>query len=117
MRGSPQSCRQPAQGTASAGESRCAVNDVSVSADRYVYLAYMAIISKLHVLSKIQAFDGGDVSQIEKPNVCQDLAFEDKPSHNTTQDVNVDLQIGSGVYQSQLEIVSVRYLIEKLQGR
>lgn len=83
------------------------VNDIEANTNEGGYVTHVAVVGKFHILSKIQAFDGGYVSEVKKPNVSQNLAFEDKAGHNAPQDVNVDLQIGSGIHQSQLTILSV----------
>lgn len=65
-------------------------------------MTYMAIVGEFHVLCKIQALDRGDIPQIKEPDIGEDLAFKDKPSHDTAEDVDIDLQIGSGIDESQL---------------
>jgi hypothetical protein len=50
----------------------------------------VAIISKLHILRKIQPLDRGGVSQIEEPDVGEDFAFEDEARDDPAEDVDVD---------------------------
>jgi hypothetical protein len=53
----------------------------------------MAIVGQFHVLRKVKSLDGRDVANIKKPNIGENLALEDEPSHNAAEDVNIDLQI------------------------
>jgi hypothetical protein len=53
-------------------------------------------------LSKVQAFDGGNVPDIKEPNVGENLAFKDETGHNATKDIDIYLQVSRGIYQGQL---------------
>ena len=53
----------------------------------------MAIVGQFHVLRKVKSLDGRDVTNIKEPNVGENLALEDEPSHNAAEDVNIDLQV------------------------
>ena len=39
---------------------------------------------------------------VKEPNVCKHLAGEDKARDNPTKDINVDLQVGGGIYKGEL---------------
>jgi hypothetical protein len=62
----------------------------------------MAIVGQFHVLGEVETLDGGDVADIEEPDVSEDLAFKDKPCDSPAENINVDLQVGSRIDQSEL---------------
>lgn len=62
----------------------------------------MAIVGQFHILGKVKTFDGRDVSDVKEPDVGQDLAFKDEPSYDAAENVDIDLEIRSGIDQSQL---------------
>lgn len=66
----------------------------------------MAIVGQFHVLGKVKSLDGGDVPDIKEPDIGEDLAFTDEPGDNPTEDVNVDLEIGGRIDQSELYVVN-----------
>ena len=78
----------------------------------------MAIVCQLHVLGKVQAFNSGNVPDIKEPNIGENLAFKDETSHNAAEDINIDLEVGSGINQSKLKPVSenVNLIIEHMGG-
>jgi hypothetical protein len=53
----------------------------------------MAIVGQFHILRKVQALDGRDITNIKEPNVGKNLALKDEPSHDTAENVNIDLQV------------------------
>lgn len=65
----------------------------------------MTIVSQFHVLGKVETLDGCDVPDVKEPDVGQDLALKHKTSHDTTENVNINLEIRSGINQSQLRWV------------
>lgn len=67
----------------------------------------MTVVGQLHVLSEIKTLDGGDVADIKEPDVGKHLALEDETSNNTTENVDVDLQVGSCIDQCKLLLVSL----------
>lgn len=54
---------------------------------------HIAIISKLHVLRKVQAFDSSDVPEIEKPDISQNLSLKHKSCNNSAENIDVDLEV------------------------
>lgn len=63
---------------------------------------YLAVIAEFHVLCKIETLDGGDVADVEEPDVSQDFAFEDEAGDDAAEDVDVDFQVRCRVYDGQL---------------
>lgn len=53
----------------------------------------MTIVGQFHILGKVKTLDGGDVPDVKKPNIGEDLAFKDEPGDDPTENVNVDLEI------------------------
>ena len=65
----------------------------------------MAIVSEFHILGKVKTLDGRDVSDIEEPDIGQNLALKDETGYNTAEDVDIDLEVRSGIDQGQLKLV------------
>lgn len=65
----------------------------------------MTIVSQFHILGKVKTFDGRDISDIKEPDIGQDLALKHETSHDTAENVDIDLEVRSGIDQSQLRFV------------
>lgn len=65
----------------------------------------MAIVSEFHILGKVKTLDGCDVSDVKEPDIGQDFALKDETGHDTAEDVDIDLEVRSGIDQGQLRLV------------
>lgn len=65
----------------------------------------MTIVSQFHILGKVKTLDGRDVSDVKEPDISQDLALKDETSHDTAENIDIDLEVRSGIDQSQLRLV------------
>lgn len=52
---------------------------------------YFAVVAEFHVFGKVEAFDGGDVADVEEPDVGEDFAFEYEAGYDAAENVDVDL--------------------------
>lgn len=65
----------------------------------------MTIVSQFHILGKVKTLDGRDVSDVKEPDIGQDLALKHETRHDTAENVDIDLEVRSGIDQSQLGLV------------
>lgn len=65
----------------------------------------MTIVSQFHILGKVETLDGRDVSDVKEPDVGQDLTLKDETGHDTAENIDIDLEVRSGIGQSQLRLV------------
>lgn len=56
-----------------------------------VGITHIAVIRKLHVLSKVQPLDSGDIPNIKEPDIGQDFTLKHKSCKNSAENINVDL--------------------------
>lgn len=56
-------------------------------------------------MGKVKTLDGRDVSDVKEPDIGQDLALKHEASHDTAENVDIDLEVRSGIDQSQLGLV------------
>lgn len=64
---------------------------------------YTTVDTKLQILRKGKAFDTRNVSNVEEPDVGQDLAFPDVTSDDATEDIDLDLDVASSIHPSELQ--------------
>lgn len=67
---------------------------------------YATVDTELQILGKGKSLDAGDVANIEEPNVGQDLAFPDIASDDSTEDVDLDLDVAGGIHPGKLGLIS-----------
>lgn len=65
---------------------------------------YVAIHSQFQVLNKIKTFHNRNVAKVEEPNIGQYLSWECKTSHNSTEDININLHVGCCVDHGELSV-------------
>jgi hypothetical protein len=53
-----------------------------------VGITHISVIGKLHVLSKVQPLDSGDIPKIKEPNIGQDFTLKDKSCNNSAENIN-----------------------------
>lgn len=64
--------------------------------------SYVGVVGKFHVLCEPKSLDGGDITNIKEPDICQHIPLEDESGHNATEDINIDLHIGGPIHKSKL---------------
>ena len=67
---------------------------------------YATVDAELQILGKGKSLDAGDITNIEEPNVGQNLPFPDIASNDATKDVNLDLDIAGGIHPGKLGLIS-----------
>ena len=59
---------------------------------------YIAINPQFEILSKVKTLDDSNVPNIKKPNVGQHLSGKRESSHDSTENIDVDLHVGRRIY-------------------